>query len=177
MSMSCWKTLGSPPSSRSPTTLKGFDGHTYMPCGILSNLQIEIGGKTVTIEVEVVDIPLDYNILLGRPWVYAMFVVVSTYFRIITFPYKSGITVIDQLGFFSSSSQDIGSIPLVHRPLISLQNFGVGLFKDPSLMGNFSLLSPSQMAEVSKVETCNMISSTSSDSWKISNNFEVDMSN
>jgi len=44
----------------------------------LSNLQIELGGKIVTVEVEVVDGPLDYNILLGIPWVYSMVVVVPT---------------------------------------------------------------------------------------------------
>lgn len=38
MSMSCWKTLGSPPFSQSSTTLKAFDGRTYTPYGILSNL-------------------------------------------------------------------------------------------------------------------------------------------
>jgi len=43
MSMNCWKTLGSPPLSRSPTKLKDFDGRTYRPCGILSNLHIELG--------------------------------------------------------------------------------------------------------------------------------------
>ena len=139
MLMSCWKTLGSPPLSRSPTTLKAFDDRTYTPCRILSNLQIELGGKTITVEVEVVVRPLDYNILLGRPWVYAMATVVSTYFRMIAFPHKGGITVIDQLGFFASSSQDNGSIMLVHGSLISLQNVGVGLFKDPSLMGTFTL--------------------------------------
>ena len=40
MSMNCWKTLGSLSLSQSPTTLKAFDGRTYTPCGILSNLQI-----------------------------------------------------------------------------------------------------------------------------------------
>jgi len=104
MYMSCWKTLGSPPLPRSSTTIKYFDGHTYTPCGILSNLQIELGGKVVIVEVEVVDRPLDYNILLGRPWVYAMAIVVSTYFHMIVFPHQGGITVINQLTFFASSS-------------------------------------------------------------------------
>lgn len=58
--------------------LKYFDGRTYTSCEILSNMQIELGGKTITLEVEVIDEPLDYNILPGIPWVYAMFVVVST---------------------------------------------------------------------------------------------------
>lgn len=63
MPMNCWKTLGSLPLSRSPTMLKAFDGCTYTPCGILSNLKIRLGGKTIIVEVEVVDGPLDYNIL------------------------------------------------------------------------------------------------------------------
>lgn len=123
-------------------------------------MQIKLGCKTITIEVEVVDEPLDYNILLGRPWVYVMAAVVSTYFHTIAFPHKVGVIVIDQLAFFASSSQATGSIPLVHGPSLSLQNIGVGLFKDPSLMGTFSLPSPSNLAEVVKVETYNMISST-----------------
>ena len=74
----------------------------------------------VTVEVEVVNGPLDYNILLGRPWVYVMVVVVSTNFRTSAFPFKGGITVIDQLAFFANSSQATGSILLVHGPPLSL---------------------------------------------------------
>lgn len=51
--------LGSPPLSCSPTMLKAFDGHTYTPYEVLSNLQIELGGKKITVEVEVVDRPLN----------------------------------------------------------------------------------------------------------------------
>ena len=49
MSMNYWKSLGSPHLSQSPTTLKYFDGHTYKHCGILSNLQVKLGGKMFTI--------------------------------------------------------------------------------------------------------------------------------
>ena len=56
-------------------------------------------------DVEVVDGPLDYNVLLGRPWIYAMTAIVSTYFRMISFPHKGTITVINQLSFFASSLQ------------------------------------------------------------------------
>jgi len=157
--------------------LKYFGGCTYTLYGILSNLQIELGGKTITAEIEFIDGPLGYNILLGRPWVHAMVFVVWTYFRMISFPHKGGITVIDQLTFFTSSSQATRSIPLVHRPPLSLQNIGVGLFKDSSIMGTFSLPSPSQKMEVAKVETCNMISSTLFELWEISNNYEADMLN
>ena len=128
----------------------------------------------IIVEVEVVEGSLNYNILVGRPRVYAMAVVVSTYFRTISFPHKGGITVIDYLAFFANSSQTMGSIPLVHRPLLSLQSVGVGLFKYPSQMGTFTLPSPSDLVEVARVETCNMISSTSSDLRRISNQVEDD---
>ena len=104
MSLKCWKSLGSPQLSQSSMTLKNFDGRTYKPCGIINNLQVELGGKIVSIDVEVVDGPLDYNILLGRPWVYAMTAIVSTYFRMISFPHKGTIIVINQLSFFFSAS-------------------------------------------------------------------------
>jgi len=102
--MNCWKKLGSIALSCSLAMLKDFDGCTYAPCGILSNLQIELGGKTIIVEVEVVEKPIDYNIFLGRPWVYAITAVISTYFCMIAFPHKGGIIVINQLTFFSSSS-------------------------------------------------------------------------
>ena len=85
-------------------TLKAFDGRTYKPCGIINNLHVELGGKIVNIDFEVFDGPLDYNILLGIPWVYAMTSIVSTYFRMISFPYKGIITVINQVSFFASAS-------------------------------------------------------------------------
>ena len=44
------------------------------------SLAVELGVKTISIQVEVVDAPLDYNLLLGRNWFYAMNVVASTVF-------------------------------------------------------------------------------------------------
>ena len=61
MSLNCWKSLGLPHLSQSPTTLKDFDGRTYRPCGIINNLHVEIGGEIVNVQVEVVDGPLNYN--------------------------------------------------------------------------------------------------------------------
>jgi len=104
MSMSCWKTLGSPPLPRSSMTLKAFDGRTYTPYEILSNLQVELGGKTIEIDVEVIDGNLNYNILLGRPWIYSMAAIVSTYFRKIAFSFQGGIKIFDQQTFLPNSS-------------------------------------------------------------------------
>ena len=119
MSLNCWKSLSSPRISQSPTTLKDFNGCTYKPCGIINNLHVELGGK-MNFEVEVIDRPLDYNILLERPWVYAMTTIFSTYFRMISFPHKGVITIINQLSFFASSSEVTRSVLLVHAPQHSL---------------------------------------------------------
>ena len=66
MPYSCWKALGSPTLAALHTVLKAFHGHLFTPHGILTAFPIELGGKTVTVEVEVVNAPLDYNLLLGR---------------------------------------------------------------------------------------------------------------
>ena len=138
--------------SRSSTTLKSFDGKTYTPYGILSNLEVELGGKTIEIYVEVINRNLDYNILLGRPWIYAMAAIALTYFRKIAFPFQGGITVIDQQTFLPDSSQVTGSIPMIHARNHFFQSIGVGFLKDPALMGTFALPPPSNLAEVATVE-------------------------
>ena len=66
MSYSCWQALGSPTLTALQTPLKAFDGHLFTPHGILVAFPIELGAKTVTVEVEVVNDPLDYNLLLGH---------------------------------------------------------------------------------------------------------------
>ena len=66
MSLSCWKGLRSPELSKSTTMLTTFDGRLFRLQGIIPSLKVHLGGKTVMIEVEVVDAPLDYNIFLSR---------------------------------------------------------------------------------------------------------------
>ena len=39
------------------------------------SLPIDLGGKTISLEVDVIDASLDYNLLLGWTWFYAMKVV------------------------------------------------------------------------------------------------------
>ena len=52
MSLSCWKGLGSPKSSKSATMLTAFDGRSFRPHEILPSLKFHLGGKTVAIEVK-----------------------------------------------------------------------------------------------------------------------------
>jgi hypothetical protein len=83
MSFSCWKSIGSPPLKESQNTLRAFNGSGFKPYGVLPLVPVTLEGKTVQVEVEVFDTPLDYNLLLGRSWVNSMRVVVSTLFRVI----------------------------------------------------------------------------------------------
>ena len=53
----------------------------------------------------------------------------------------------------------MGSIPMIHGIPSTLHNIAVGLLKDPTLMGTFTLQLPFKLAEVAKGGTCNMISS------------------
>jgi hypothetical protein len=80
MSLACWKAIGQPALSPSPTLLTVFDGRSFRPHGIVPSFPVQLGGKTVCVEVEVVDAPLDYNLLLGRSWTYSMKAVVAIVF-------------------------------------------------------------------------------------------------
>jgi hypothetical protein len=60
--------------------LQAFDGRGFHPNGLLQFLVVQLGGKIVSIYVEVVDAPLNYNFLLGRSWFYSMSVVTSSMF-------------------------------------------------------------------------------------------------
>ena len=76
---------------------------------------IELGDKTVSIQVEVVDAPLDYNLLLGRNWFYAMTAVASTIFQIVQFPHLGRIVTIDQLDF---CTPDVTISPANNIPML-----------------------------------------------------------
>jgi len=91
----CLRLLGSPTLNQSPTILKNFDGQGFHAFGILQDLPIGVEGKTVNLDVEVVDAPLDYNLLLGRSWSYAMTIAVSSIFQLIKFPHNGNIITID----------------------------------------------------------------------------------
>jgi hypothetical protein len=58
-----------------------------------------LGGKTVFIDVMVVRDPLDFALLLGWDYVYATKAIVSTLFRVISFPLDGRMVTIDQLSF------------------------------------------------------------------------------
>ena len=65
--------------------------------------------------MEVVDAPLDYNLLLGRSWSYTMTAIFSSVFRLMKFPHNGKIVTIDQLTYFSSDLASSDSIQHVGK--------------------------------------------------------------
>jgi hypothetical protein len=102
---------------------------------------VQLGGKTVSVEVEVVEASLDYNLLLGRSWTYAMQDVVAIVFWVLLFPHEGRIVTIDQLSF-SRPDPALGAstVPMIDNPQPGVIHVGVGLC--PSLMGTFNYPPP-----------------------------------
>jgi hypothetical protein len=97
LSSSVWKVLGSPELVSASHELLDFDRRPSEYLGVLPQFPISLGGKIVHVYVIVVQGPLDFNMLLGRDYVYAMNVVVSTLFWVMHFPHNGSIVTINQL--------------------------------------------------------------------------------
>ena len=106
--------------------LKAFDGHVFKTHGIVPSFPVMLGGKTVTVEVEVVDAAIDYNLLLDRSWTYTMEVVPSSYFKCIKFPHEGRLVTIDQLSFYKAPNESRTSVPFVDNSTLPCENMGVG---------------------------------------------------
>jgi hypothetical protein len=93
--------LGCPQLAPVTQNLLAFNRRTSQPLGTLPQFPITLGGKIVFIDVMVVQDPLDFTLLLGRDYVYAMKAIVSTLFCVISFPHDGRIVTIDQLSFIN----------------------------------------------------------------------------
>ena len=63
------------------------------------------------------DALLDYNLLLGRIWFYAMTVVTSMTFRTLQFPHLGNIVTIDQIELCMSNvtTPTVNNIPMLSQ--------------------------------------------------------------
>jgi hypothetical protein len=82
-----WQALGCPPLALVTQNLLAFNRRTSQPLGTLPQFPVTLGGKTIFIYVMVFQDPLDFSLLFGRDYVYAMKAIVSTIFRVIYFPH------------------------------------------------------------------------------------------
>jgi hypothetical protein len=160
--------------------LRAFDGRGFHPHRLLQSLVIQLGGKTVTVDVEVVDAPLDYNLLLGRSWFYAMTAVASSVFRCVQFPHQGKIVTIDQLDFCTPDAHipATNNIPFLGDHPVTYESVGVGLLKYSILMGTFPTPLPPtahHIAAVNMISTLPYQSLESSDPWIVPSPLEFDV--
>jgi hypothetical protein len=99
LSSIAWKSLGCPPLALVMQNLLAFNRRNNQPLGTLPQFPVTLGGKTVFIDVMVVQDPVDFSLLLGRDYVYDMKAIVSTLFRVISFPHDGRVVTVDQLSF------------------------------------------------------------------------------
>ena len=85
------------------------------------------------------DAPIDYNLLLGRSWIHVIMEVVSSVFRVVRFPHQDNIITINQLDYYTPETGIQSSVPFMGNSKIVIQDVGVGMFKDPSLIETFTI--------------------------------------
>jgi len=68
------------------------------------NCPVTLAGKNAFVEIDVIDAPLYYNILLGCSYTYAMSAIASAVFRKMCFPNNEKIITINQLTYYNPSS-------------------------------------------------------------------------
>ena len=114
------------------------------PNEILTSLPIELGGNTISLKVEVVDASLDYNLLLGHTWFYAMKELAPSLFQVIHFPHQGKIITIDQINYYTPDlcTDHNKNVPLVSDSSTVTECVGEGIFKDPFFMGVFPMSAP-----------------------------------
>jgi hypothetical protein len=99
LSSFAWQDLGCPQLAPVTQNLLSFNRRTSQPLGTLPQFPITLGGKTIFIDAMVIQDPLDFSLLLGRDYVYAMKAIVSTLFHVISFPHDGQVVTVDQLSF------------------------------------------------------------------------------
>ena len=95
LSSTTWQAFGSPLLAPITQNLLAFNRRTSQPLGILPRLPVTLGGKTVHMDVMVVQSPLDFNFIFGCDYTYAMGALVSSLFRVACFPHEGRIVTID----------------------------------------------------------------------------------
>jgi hypothetical protein len=164
-----WYALGCLQLAPVTQNLLAFNRKTSQTLGILPHFPITLGGKTIFINVMVVQDPLDFTLLLGWDYVYAMKAIVSTLFCVMSFPHNERIVTIDQLSFIGpdwvtslSGSYMQTSSPLPHvnyvalSPMLSTSND-----LDPivdMVISSVGLLEPDLLTPVMTLDMCSFSS-------------------
>jgi hypothetical protein len=138
-----------------------------------------LGRKTIIVDVEVVNAPIDYNLLLGRSWFYSMTVISSSLFQCVQFHHQGKIVTIDQLDFctLDAHAPTTNNIPFLGDHKIMYAIIGVVLLKDYILMGTLPTPLPPtthHIATIDMISTTTYQSLESSDPWIVPSTLEFD---
>jgi hypothetical protein len=91
--------MGSPNLVSTTNDMQHFNKIPSECPGIIPQLPIMLGGKTVLVDLLVVPGPLEFNFIHGHNYVYVMNAVVSTLFFVMHFTHKGIFVIIDQISF------------------------------------------------------------------------------
>lgn len=121
MPYTTWQALGSPQLGPVTQNLLAFDRGSCPSLGVLPKFPITLGGKTIYIDVLVTQGVLDFSLLLGRDYVYAMGALISLLFSVVCFPHDGRIVNIDQLSFASPPMPpaQLSPPPSFYPPVVS----------------------------------------------------------
>ena len=97
--------MGSPSLVSTASQLLDFDRRTSRDLRILTQTFVTLGGNTILVDFMVIEDPLDFNMLLGHDYVYAMQAVVSTFFHVMYFNHNKDIVTINRLDFIDPSRE------------------------------------------------------------------------
>lgn len=75
-------------------------GHPSQPLGMYRNCPVTVGGNIICIDIEVLNAPLDYNILLGHSNTYTISAILSVIHNNMCFPHNGNILIFDQLTYY-----------------------------------------------------------------------------
>ena len=153
--------------------IKWFNFYTY---GIFIAFPIELGEKTVSIDVEAIDAPLEYNLLLGHSWFREMKEVISLVFSILFSPHQGKVITIDQLAYSRPDLRsNVGTnVSFFNDTLKGYASISAGVFKDSSLMDKFTL--PPLDATFTPINMISLVTSRSlgsSDTWVVPRPWEI----
>ena len=105
--------------------------------GLLTNVPVQLAGKTVLIDIEVINAQLDYNLLLGRSYMYAMRAVSSSVFHTMMFPHEGRVVKVDQLTYYDPNAPAAPEnvLPMVEQPVLGattsfVSSMGHGVYSD-----------------------------------------------
>ena len=90
------QALGFPTLFQYHIVLKEFDGHPFSAQTLVASYALQWGGKTLTVDVEVLDAPIYYNFLLGHSWIHVMMAIASSKSQVIRFPHWGKFVTTDQ---------------------------------------------------------------------------------